>query len=82
MSQVSTTYFCDDPAASIAEMIEDEQRKGQLATRMRDKHRADTSVRAYKEALRMILLTQECADGKKHPMPDVDAYLAGRTPAA
>lgn len=82
MSPAAVTYYCDDAADSIAQLIEDEQEKKSTATRTRDLHRAETSIRAYREALRVVLLAQVCADGQQHPMPDVDEYLAGRAPAA
>ena len=119
-------YYEDDAAASIADLIDEEQRKldaaeekkvteeerlldvlglspaeaarttchnqrdekqrreimSKRSAAIRDFYRAETAVRALKEALRLVLLEHECRDGKKHRMPDVDAYLASRAPAA
>lgn len=125
-SSLSMKYYVDDAAASIAELIEDEERKlhraqeqqleqeerlletlgldpasaartnlpnrGDEAIRrsimskrsaaIRDFYRAETAVRVLKQSLQLVLLEHACRDGKKHSMPDVDAYLASRAPAA
>jgi len=97
MTSQATTYYCEDAAERIAELIIDEQRKRNRAeskeakhdgnsskqsAARRDQHRAETAIRSLKQALGFVLLEHECRDGQPHEMPDVDEYLIGRAQAA
>lgn len=78
-----TMYVMEDAASAIAELIEEEQGKIEHAEnsdnpRQRDIHRATTSILAYKQALKLLLLERKCEDGKAHEMPDVEEYLGQR----
>jgi PAB1-binding protein PBP1 len=76
---VPDTFFCEDAAVQIADLYLQEEDKYNSSDRTRDKHRAETSMRAYKEALRWVLLEQQCSHfGGPVAMPDVERYLRER----